>query len=129
MGTAPPAGQTRLQSSSVSRWQLIPLNPSNSWNEKTPFCLHWLPFEQNRICFRTFISDLTSSTSVASSVDLLSDGEDDASFLSLPSATYSQRPSLTAELSESNTPNQQLLIQVIKDGRRHVTPSTNGPKD
>ncbi|TWW67556.1 Kinesin-like protein KIFC3 [Takifugu flavidus] len=56
----------------------------------------------------------------ASSVDLLSDGEDDASFLSLPTATYSQRPSLTAELSESNTPNQQLLIQVIKDGGQHT---------
>ncbi|XP_056879501.1 kinesin-like protein KIFC3 isoform X1 [Takifugu flavidus] len=51
----------------------------------------------------------------ASSVDLLSDGEDDASFLSLPTATYSQRPSLTAELSESNTPNQQLLIQTLQD--------------
>uniref|UniRef100_A0A674MYU4 Kinesin-like protein n=1 Tax=Takifugu rubripes TaxID=31033 RepID=A0A674MYU4_TAKRU len=37
-----------------------------------------------------------------------------------PTATYSQRPSLTAELSESNTPNQQLLIQVIKDGGQHA---------
>lgn len=96
---------------------------------KTPFCLHWLLFEQNRICFRTFISDLTASSSVASSVDLLSDVEDDASFLSLPTTTYSQRPSLTAELSDSNTPNQQLLIQVIKDGGQHVTTSTNGLKD
>lgn len=67
--------------------------------------------------------------SVASSVDfLMSDGDDDASFLSLPTATFSQHSLLTAALSESNAPNQPLLIQVIKDGRHHVTTSTS-PKD
>lgn len=74
-------------------------------------------------------SRISVPLSVASSVDfLMSDGEDDASFLSLPTTTFSQRPLLTAELSESNAPNQQLLIQVIKDGRHHVTTSTS-PKD
>ncbi|XP_039973982.1 kinesin-like protein KIFC3 isoform X2 [Xiphias gladius] len=48
----------------------------------------------------------------ASSVDfLMSDGEDDGSFLSLPNAAFSQRPSLTAELTETNAPSQHLLIQ------------------
>ncbi|XP_027137011.1 kinesin-like protein KIFC3 isoform X3 [Larimichthys crocea] len=52
----------------------------------------------------------------ASSLDfLMSDGEDDASFLSLPTAAFSQRPSLTAELSETNAPSQQLLIQTLQD--------------
>ncbi|XP_071346046.1 kinesin-like protein KIFC3 isoform X3 [Trachinotus anak] len=52
----------------------------------------------------------------ASSVDfLMSDGEDDSSFLSLPSATFSQRPSLTADLTETNAPSQQLLIQTLQD--------------
>lgn len=55
----------------------------------------------------------------------MSDAEDDASFLSLPTATFSQRPFLSAELSESNAPNRQLLIQVIQDGRHHVTTSTS----
>ncbi|XP_030270397.1 kinesin-like protein KIFC3 isoform X6 [Sparus aurata] len=50
----------------------------------------------------------------ASSVDfLMSDGEDDGSFLSLPTAAFSQRPSLTAELNETNAPSQQLLIQRV----------------
>ncbi|XP_070683614.1 kinesin-like protein KIFC3 [Pempheris klunzingeri] len=53
----------------------------------------------------------------ASSVDfLMSDGEDDGSFLSLPTAAFSQRPHLTAaELSETNAPSQQLLIQTLQD--------------
>uniref|UniRef100_UPI0037E7E3BA kinesin-like protein KIFC3 isoform X2 n=1 Tax=Semicossyphus pulcher TaxID=241346 RepID=UPI0037E7E3BA len=52
----------------------------------------------------------------ASSVDfLMSDGEDDGSFLSLPTAAFSQRPSLTAELNETNVPSQQLLIQTLQD--------------
>ncbi|XP_030270394.1 kinesin-like protein KIFC3 isoform X3 [Sparus aurata] len=52
----------------------------------------------------------------ASSVDfLMSDGEDDGSFLSLPTAAFSQRPSLTAELNETNAPSQQLLIQTLQD--------------
>ncbi|XP_030574706.1 kinesin-like protein KIFC3 isoform X2 [Archocentrus centrarchus] len=52
----------------------------------------------------------------ASSVDfLMSDGEDDGSFLSLPSTAFSQRPSLTAELNETNAPSQQLLIQTLQD--------------
>nr|XP_033488171.1 kinesin-like protein KIFC3 [Epinephelus lanceolatus] len=50
----------------------------------------------------------------ASSVDfLMSDGEDDGSFLSLPTAAFSQCPSLSAELTETNTPSQQLLIQSV----------------
>ncbi|XP_076591979.1 kinesin-like protein KIFC3 isoform X10 [Chaetodon auriga] len=52
----------------------------------------------------------------ASSVDfLMSDGEDDGSFLSLPTAAFSQRPSLTAELTETSVPSQQLLIQTLQD--------------
>ncbi|XP_070816530.1 kinesin-like protein KIFC3 isoform X10 [Chaetodon trifascialis] len=52
----------------------------------------------------------------ASSVDfLMSDGEDDGSFLSLPTAAFSQRPSLTAELTETSAPSQQLLIQTLQD--------------
>nr|XP_029131633.1 kinesin-like protein KIFC3 isoform X2 [Labrus bergylta] len=52
----------------------------------------------------------------ASSVDfLMSDGEDDGSFLSLPTAAFSQRPSLTTELNETNAPSQQLLIQTLQD--------------
>ncbi|XP_029932828.1 kinesin-like protein KIFC3 isoform X2 [Myripristis murdjan] len=51
----------------------------------------------------------------ASSVDfLMSDGEEDGSFLSLPTTAFSQRPSLTAELTEANTPSQQLLIQTLQ---------------
>ncbi|XP_041804915.1 kinesin-like protein KIFC3 isoform X3 [Chelmon rostratus] len=50
----------------------------------------------------------------ASSVDfLMSDGEDDGSFLSLPTAAFSQRPPLTAELTETSVPSQQLLIQRV----------------
>ncbi|XP_042077509.1 kinesin-like protein KIFC3 [Haplochromis burtoni] len=50
----------------------------------------------------------------ASSVDfLMSDGEDDGSFLSLPSTAFSQRPSLTAELSETSATSQQLIIQRV----------------
>uniref|UniRef100_A0A672ZUB6 Kinesin-like protein n=1 Tax=Sphaeramia orbicularis TaxID=375764 RepID=A0A672ZUB6_9TELE len=52
----------------------------------------------------------------ASSVDfLMSDGEDEGSFLALPTAAFSQRPSLTAELTEKTTPTQQLLIQTLQD--------------
>ncbi|XP_078800860.1 kinesin-like protein KIFC3 isoform X5 [Oryzias latipes] len=48
----------------------------------------------------------------AGSVDfLMSDGEDESSFLSLPSAPFSQRRSLTAELSDANS--QKLLIQKV----------------
>ncbi|XP_027870380.1 kinesin-like protein KIFC3 isoform X7 [Xiphophorus couchianus] len=50
----------------------------------------------------------------ASSVDfLMSDGEDDGSFLSLPAAAFSQRPPLTAELNASSS--HQLLIQTLQD--------------
>lgn len=50
----------------------------------------------------------------ASSLDfLMSDGEDDGSFLSLP--TFSQRPPLTAELSDTNAPSQHLLIQTLQN--------------
>uniref|UniRef100_A0A3B3X7K6 Kinesin-like protein n=1 Tax=Poecilia mexicana TaxID=48701 RepID=A0A3B3X7K6_9TELE len=50
----------------------------------------------------------------ASSVDfLMSDGEDDGSFLSLPAASFSQRPPLTAELNTSSS--HQLLIQTLQD--------------
>ncbi|KAM4744841.1 kinesin-like protein KIFC3 isoform 2-T2 [Anableps anableps] len=52
----------------------------------------------------------------ASSVDfLMSDGEDEGSFLSLPAAAFSQRPSLTAELSATNSSHHQLLIQTLQD--------------
>ncbi|XP_026032297.1 kinesin-like protein KIFC3 isoform X6 [Astatotilapia calliptera] len=43
----------------------------------------------------------------------MSDGEDDGSFLSLPSTAFSQRPSLTAELSETSATSQQLIIQRV----------------
>ncbi|XP_032417560.1 kinesin-like protein KIFC3 isoform X4 [Xiphophorus hellerii] len=50
----------------------------------------------------------------ASSVDfLMSDGEDDGSFLSLPATAFSQRPPLTAELNASSS--HQLLIQTLQD--------------
>ncbi|XP_028257278.1 kinesin-like protein KIFC3 isoform X2 [Parambassis ranga] len=45
----------------------------------------------------------------------MSDGEDDSSFLSLPTTAFSQRPSLTAEFSETSAPSQQLLIQTLQD--------------
>ncbi|XP_034038771.1 kinesin-like protein KIFC3 isoform X2 [Thalassophryne amazonica] len=52
----------------------------------------------------------------ASSVDfLMSDGDDDGSFLSLPTTAFSQRPSLNAELAEPNSASQQLLIQTLQD--------------
>ncbi|KAK9542158.1 hypothetical protein VZT92_000044 [Zoarces viviparus] len=52
----------------------------------------------------------------ASSVDfLMSDGEDEGSFLSLPTAAFSHRPSLSTELSETNAPSQQQLIQALQD--------------
>ncbi|KAM8888631.1 kinesin-like protein KIFC3 isoform 3-T3 [Synchiropus picturatus] len=52
----------------------------------------------------------------ASSVDfLMSDGDDDGSFLSLPSSGFSQRPSLTAELVDASASNQQLLIQTLQE--------------
>ncbi|KAK0150670.1 Kinesin-like protein KIFC3 [Merluccius polli] len=52
----------------------------------------------------------------ASSVDfLMSDGEDEASFLSLPASAFSQRLSLTTDFSEANLPSQQLLIQTLQE--------------
>ncbi|XP_047436947.1 kinesin-like protein KIFC3 isoform X3 [Mugil cephalus] len=52
----------------------------------------------------------------ASSVDfLMSDVEDDASFLSLPTAAFSQRPSLSPEVNETSALSQQLLIQTLQD--------------
>ncbi|KAK5611206.1 hypothetical protein CRENBAI_020251, partial [Crenichthys baileyi] len=52
----------------------------------------------------------------ASSVDfLMSDGEDEGSFLSLPAATFSQRPSLNAELNNTNSSHHQLLIKTLQD--------------
>ncbi|XP_037835794.1 kinesin-like protein KIFC3 isoform X3 [Kryptolebias marmoratus] len=54
----------------------------------------------------------------ASSMDfLMSDGEDEGSFLSLPAAAFSQRPSLTADFTDTNTQKQQqqLLIQSLQD--------------
>ncbi|XP_061819739.2 kinesin-like protein KIFC3 isoform X1 [Nerophis lumbriciformis] len=53
----------------------------------------------------------------ASSLDfLMSDGEEDASFMSLPSPAFSRRSLLTAELNESSAPRQQqLLIQSLQD--------------
>ncbi|KAM4593786.1 kinesin-like protein KIFC3 isoform 4-T4 [Odontesthes bonariensis] len=52
----------------------------------------------------------------ASSVDfLMSDGEDEGSFLSLPTAPFSQRPLVTAELTDTTAPSQQLLIQTLQD--------------
>ncbi|KAM4603017.1 kinesin-like protein KIFC3 isoform 2-T2 [Polymixia lowei] len=51
----------------------------------------------------------------ASSVDfLMSDGDEDGSFLSLPTAAFSQRPSLTSDLSEAKA-SQQLLIQTLQE--------------
>ncbi|XP_038160412.1 kinesin-like protein KIFC3 isoform X4 [Cyprinodon tularosa] len=50
----------------------------------------------------------------ASSVDfLMSDGEDEGSFLSLPSAAFSQRPSLNADFNNTNSSHHQLLIQRV----------------
>ncbi|XP_046898598.1 kinesin-like protein KIFC3 isoform X4 [Hypomesus transpacificus] len=52
----------------------------------------------------------------ASSGDfLMSDGEEDGSFLSLPGTTFAQCPSLTADLTETSPHNQQLLIQTLQD--------------
>lgn len=52
----------------------------------------------------------------ASSVDfLMSDGEEDASFLSLPSPAFPRRPSLSAELKEASSPAQHLLIQTLQE--------------
>ncbi|KAM3877444.1 kinesin-like protein KIFC3 [Diretmus argenteus] len=53
----------------------------------------------------------------ASSVDfLMSDGEEDGSFLSLPTTAFSQRNSLTAaELPEATAASQQLLIQTLQE--------------
>ncbi|XP_072235900.1 kinesin-like protein KIFC3 isoform X2 [Leuresthes tenuis] len=52
----------------------------------------------------------------ASSVDfLMSDGEDEGSFLSLPTGPFSQRPPVTAELPDPNAPSEQLLIQTLQD--------------
>lgn len=51
----------------------------------------------------------------ASSLDFLMSDEEDGSFLSLPTTAFSQRPSLTTELSETNAPSQQLLIQTLQD--------------
>lgn len=65
------------------------------------------------------ISLVASSVSAASSVDFLMSDEDDSSFLSLPSAVFSPRPSLSAERTQANVPNQQLLIQVT--GSPHVS--------
>ncbi|CAL8245248.1 unnamed protein product [Lota lota] len=51
----------------------------------------------------------------ASSVDfLMSDAEDEGSFLSLPASAFSKCPSLTSDFSEANLPSQQLLIQVVE---------------
>ncbi|KAG7277868.1 hypothetical protein CRUP_001320 [Coryphaenoides rupestris] len=52
----------------------------------------------------------------ASSVDfLMSDGEDEGSFLSLPTSAFSQRHTLTSDFSEANLPSQQLLIQTLQE--------------
>ncbi|KAF3832083.1 hypothetical protein F7725_025748 [Dissostichus mawsoni] len=64
-----------------------------------------------RPCLELWKKDISLD---ASSLDfLMSDGEDDASFLSLPSLSH--RPSLSAELSETSAPSQQLLIQTLQD--------------
>lgn len=73
-------------------------------------CLHaYLPaapsLSLSRLCFRG---------PAASSVDFVMSDEDDGSFLSLPAAAFSQRPSLAAELNETNTLGHELLIQVNK---------------
>ena len=58
---------------------------------------------------------------VASSGDfLMSDGEEDGSFLSLPGTTFAQCPSLTADLTETSPHNQQLLIQVGYKEHTHI---------
>ncbi|KAK7912865.1 hypothetical protein WMY93_013076 [Mugilogobius chulae] len=50
----------------------------------------------------------------ASSVDfLMSDGEEDGSFLSLPTSAFPRRPSLSSELNETSPPTQHLLIQKV----------------
>lgn len=54
----------------------------------------------------------------------MSDGEDDGSFLSLPSTAFSQRPSLTAELSETSATSQQLIIQVNDQHRQSTNQET-----
>ncbi|XP_075869552.1 kinesin-like protein KIFC3 isoform X2 [Nelusetta ayraudi] len=51
----------------------------------------------------------------ASSVDFVMSDEDDGSFLSLPAAAFSQRPSRAAELNETNTLGHELLIQTLQD--------------
>ncbi|KAM6942763.1 kinesin-like protein KIFC3 [Xenentodon cancila] len=52
----------------------------------------------------------------ASSLDfLMSDGDDEGSFLSLPAAAFSQRPSVTADLTDASAHSQQLLIQTLQD--------------
>ncbi|XP_008308086.1 kinesin-like protein KIFC3 isoform X3 [Cynoglossus semilaevis] len=45
----------------------------------------------------------------------MSDSDDDGSFMSLPTAASLQRQSLTSELSNKNTSNQQHLIQFCRD--------------
>ncbi|XP_056134154.1 kinesin-like protein KIFC3 isoform X2 [Lampris incognitus] len=51
----------------------------------------------------------------ASSVDFpMSDGEEDGTYLSLPTRVFSQRPSLTSDPSQTNPPSQQLLIQTLQ---------------
>ncbi|XP_055088510.1 kinesin-like protein KIFC3 isoform X2 [Periophthalmus magnuspinnatus] len=52
----------------------------------------------------------------ASSLDfLMSDGEEDSSFLSLPSSAFPRRSSLSSELNESSSPTQHLLIQTLQE--------------
>lgn len=52
----------------------------------------------------------------ASSVDfLMSDGEEDSSFLSLPSSAFPRRSSLSSELKEASNPAQHLLIQTLQE--------------
>ncbi|XP_076003007.1 kinesin-like protein KIFC3 isoform X3 [Genypterus blacodes] len=51
-----------------------------------------------------------------SSLDfLMSDGDDDGSFLSLPSAAFTPQPPVTSQLSETNATSQQLLIQTLQE--------------
>ncbi|XP_028299026.1 kinesin-like protein KIFC3 isoform X3 [Gouania willdenowi] len=51
-----------------------------------------------------------------SSVDfLMNDGEDEGSFLSLPTTAFSSRSHLTPEVKEKNEHRQQLLIQSLQD--------------
>ncbi|XP_072320787.1 kinesin-like protein KIFC3 isoform X2 [Eucyclogobius newberryi] len=50
----------------------------------------------------------------ASSVDfLMSDGEEDGSFLSLPTSAFPRRASVSSELNETSSPTQHLLIQKV----------------